>query len=622
MLSDSTLSSTEKDSVNERSHKRQRINEPASHTDLNPTQENGNDLPAVASDSSPIDSDVQQQQQQRVEENPTFCDQDFDDDDESDDEDWAADGANNDDDGSSSSGESESSNYELIAPAGIPEEDDNEEFEYPWTSFTQEESDALQKEVKEIGLMKFMEKYLLDQQVPPLKLMEAFNVVMHPGAALALSELQQCAILRQVINRHLRKRQRLEHVNTLEDVVSLLARANNVMIVTGAGVSVSCGIPDFRSETGIYSRLQEFELDDPQQMFDIKYFRENPQIFYSFAKELYPSNYEPSPSHLFVKLMEEKGKLLRNYTQNIDTLEHKANIKRIVNCHGSFATASCVTCGYKCDGSEIEQYIFEQKVPPCPKCAVQDADNALNKPGKKQDDEDEDEDDGRPKDQGISVMKPDITFFGESLPAEFDRLLALDTEVVDLLIVMGSSLKVSPVSEIMSQIPHSVPQILINRTPITHMTFDMQLLGDCDVIVPELCRMLGWDLRHEKLPGGSSQSDESLRQSKEDGDGDWVEIVDPVTKELKHKEKKIWRFRRDGLYTFPGAVVSDRYLEQSSSGAANMSSSSSESEGESDNDNQQPGEQQEEHQQPSEQVESTTTTSEETTSNMNTSTIP
>lgn len=160
------------------------------------------------------------------------------------------------------------------------------------------------------------------------------------------------------------------------------------------------------------------------------------------------------------------------------------------------------------------------------------------------------------------VLK-DITFFGESLPAEFDRLLALDTEVVDLLIVMGSSLKVSPVSEIMSQIPHSVPQILINRTPITHMTFDMQLLGDCDVIVPELCRMLGWDLRHEKLPGGSAQSDESLRQSKEDGDGDWVEIVDPVTKELKHKEKKIWRFRRDGLYTFPGAVVSDRYLEQS-----------------------------------------------------------
>ena len=105
---------------------------------------------------------------------------------------------------------------------------------------------------------------------------------------------------------------------------------------------------------------------------------------------------------------------------------------------------------------------------------------------------------------------------------------------------MGSSLKVSPVSEIMTQIPHTVPQIVINRTPITHMTFDVQLLGDCDVIIPELCRMLNWDLRHHKLPGGSALSEESRG--------------DP-------NAPKIWKFHRNGLYTFPGAVVSDRYLQ-------------------------------------------------------------
>ena len=49
-------------------------------------------------------------------------------------------------------------------------------------------------------------------------------------------------------------------------------------------VSVSCGIPDFRSENGIYSRLSEFDLDDPQDMFDINYFRDCPEVFYSFAK--------------------------------------------------------------------------------------------------------------------------------------------------------------------------------------------------------------------------------------------------------------------------------------------------------------------------------------------------
>lgn len=184
----------------------------------------------------------------------------------------------------------------------------------------------------------------------------------------------------------------MDYVNTLDDVAKLLAKANNIMIVTGAGVSVSCGIPDFRSEKGIYSRLQEYELDDPQQMFDIEYFRESPEIFYSFAKELYPAKYQPSPSHLFVKLVEEKGKLLRNYTQNIDTLEHKANIKRVVNCHGSFATASCVTCGIQVDGKEIEEYIMAQQVPPCPKCVLKT--NPVNN-----DEEDRIE-------VGVSIMKP------------------------------------------------------------------------------------------------------------------------------------------------------------------------------------------------------------------------
>jgi hypothetical protein len=124
---------------------------------------------------------------------------------------------------------------------------------------------------------------------------------------------------------------------------------------------------------------------------------------------------------------------------------------------------------------------------------------------------------------------------------------------------MGSSLKVSPVSEIMSQIPHSVPQILINRTPITHMTFDVQLLGDSDVIVPELCRMLDWDLKHVKLPGGGALSEESLKLSRE-GDGDCVDVLDPETKQVVRTEQKIWKFVQNGLYTFPGAVLDPKYF--------------------------------------------------------------
>jgi NAD-dependent histone deacetylase SIR2 len=83
------------------------------------------------------------------------------------------------------------------------------------------------------------------------------------------------------------------------------------------------------------------ELSDPQEMFDIHYFRDKPETFYSFARvlqllkqEIYPSNFKPSPSHLFIKMLEDRGKLLRNYTQNIDTLENLAGITRVVQCHG------------------------------------------------------------------------------------------------------------------------------------------------------------------------------------------------------------------------------------------------------------------------------------------------
>ena len=106
------------------------------------------------------------------------------------------------------------------------------------------------------------------------------------------------------------------------------------MVLTGAGVSVSCGIPDFRSPDGIYSRLAEFELDDPSQMFELEFFSEKPEVFYSFAKEIFPSNFMPSPSHNFIKMLEDQGKLLRNYTQNIDTLEQKAGIRNVLQCQG------------------------------------------------------------------------------------------------------------------------------------------------------------------------------------------------------------------------------------------------------------------------------------------------
>lgn len=117
------------------------------------------------------------------------------------------------------------------------------------------------------------------------------------------------------------RRNKLRHVNTLDDVVRLLkgtkwcniisetltnivffAGAQNIIVLTGAGVSVSCGIPDFRSRDGIYSRLAiDFpNLPDPQAMFDISYFSQDPRPFFKFARDIYPGKFQPSPCHRYV----------------------------------------------------------------------------------------------------------------------------------------------------------------------------------------------------------------------------------------------------------------------------------------------------------------------------------
>ncbi|KAM4703877.1 NAD-dependent protein deacetylase sirtuin-1 isoform 2-T2 [Rhinophrynus dorsalis] len=261
------------------------------------------------------------------------------------------------------------------------------------------------------------------------------------------------------------KRKKRKDVNTIEDAVKLLQHSKKIMVLTGAGVSVSCGIPDFRSRDGIYARLAvDFpDLPNPQAMFDIEYFRKDPRPFFKFAKEIFPGQFQPSLCHKFISMLDKEGKLLRNYTQNIDTLEQVAGIQRIIQCHGSFAEASCLICKYKVDCEAVREDIFNQIVPRCPKCSP---------------------------DEPLAIMKPDIVFFGENLPEQFHRAMKYDKNEVDLLIVIGSSLKVRPVALIPSSIPHEVPQILINREPLPHLHFDIELLGDCDVIINELCQRL------------------------------------------------------------------------------------------------------------------------------------
>jgi NAD-dependent deacetylase sirtuin 1 len=291
------------------------------------------------------------------------------------------------------------------------------------------------------------------------------------------------------------RRKKLANVNTLQDVVELIKNSKKIIILTGAGVSVSCGIPDFRSRDGVYARLAvDFpDLPDPQAMFDIHYFRRDPRPFFKFAREIYPGQFNPSPCHRFIRSVEKHGKLLRNYTQNIDTLEQVVGIENVVQCHGSFATATCMKCKHKVDAKVIREDIFSQKIPKCSKCINNSS--SINS--------EEQMEAAGPSHKVFSmpqmglipevapIMKPDIVFFGEGLGDEFHNAVADDKDQVDLLIMIGSSLKVRPVALIPSSVDPSVPQILINREPLPHLTPDVELLGDCDGIINQICHMLG-----------------------------------------------------------------------------------------------------------------------------------
>ncbi|KAM7405688.1 hypothetical protein PAMP_000116 [Pampus punctatissimus] len=133
-------------------------------------------------------------------------------------------------------------------------------------------------------------------------------------------------------------------------------RYKRVVVMAGAGISTPSGIPDFRSPgSGLYDNLQQYHLPYAEAIFEINFFHHNPKPFFALAKELYPGNYQPNVTHYFIRLLHQKGLLLRMYTQNIDGLERLAGIppEMLVEAHGTFATATCTVCRRKYDGKDL-----------------------------------------------------------------------------------------------------------------------------------------------------------------------------------------------------------------------------------------------------------------------------
>jgi NAD-dependent SIR2 family protein deacetylase len=198
-------------------------------------------------------------------------------------------------------------------------------------------------------------------------------------------------------------RQQLDDFSTLEDVVKAMQSCKHILFITGihytccqrysyywhivgAGVSVSCGIPgrplfhnrsivmmfelDFRSKNGIYNTMEIADIGIPsaELLFDLDFFETDPEPFYKYAHKLIPPKTAPSLSHSFIGLLEEKNKLLRNYTQNVDGLERRANISRLVECHGTMNRFKCMKCRKKVELRAVVDDIISQKVPVCHAC--------------------------------------------------------------------------------------------------------------------------------------------------------------------------------------------------------------------------------------------------------------
>lgn len=362
--------------------------------------------------------------------------------------------------------------------------------------------------------------------------------------------------IEKAIRKESKKRRKLKHVNTIDDVCEAIRRAKNILVITGAGISTSLGIPDFRSpQNGLYSRLKHLGLDDPQDVFDIHTFEDDPTIFYSVAKDIIPSEKRFTPTHAFIALLQKHDKLLTNYTQNIDNIESYAGIhpSKLIQCHGSFATATCrkPSCQYQCPGENIFPEMRRGQVPRCPRCQEKSLREAKagkkrkrgrgsDGPRKQKFSEDASADEEESSFYSAGVMKPDITFFGERLPEHFfDRLFESDLQKADMLLCIGTSLKVAPVCKIPGHLPRHVPQVMISKTDIDE-NFDVKLMGGCDDVVTELARRLGWDLTHEMIADDWSVQIRPVKPDL-DGEGDAGERFGDEDDDPPH----IWEFVRE-----------------------------------------------------------------------------
>jgi NAD-dependent deacetylase len=195
-------------------------------------------------------------------------------------------------------------------------------------------------------------------------------------------------------------------------LAELIRASGSAVALTGAGVSVPSGIPDFRSPgTGLWERV------NPMEVAHVDAFRADPERFWSFYAERFAKLHDkrPNAAHHALAELERRGLLRGVITQNVDRLHRAAGSRNVVEVHGSIERSVCLRCGRRVSLERVLELLASGALPPlCEACEL--------------------------------PLKPDVVLFGELLPAEAMAQAEGLAAEADLLLCVGSSLEVYPVA--------------------------------------------------------------------------------------------------------------------------------------------------------------------------------
>jgi NAD-dependent deacetylase len=233
-----------------------------------------------------------------------------------------------------------------------------------------------------------------------------------------------------------------------ERLAELLRGADCAVALTGAGVSVPSGIPDFRSPgTGLWEDV------DPMEVAHIDAWRRDPDRFWGFYGDRFASlsGKQPNEAHLALAELERRGLVKAVITQNVDRLHRRAGSERVIEVHGSIEYSVCPECRGKVSLERVMEQLREAcGAPECPAC--------------------------------VAPLKPDVVLFGEMLPERaMSEAQALALEA-DLILCVGSSLEVYPVAGLPAMTHGGGGRIALVTQGPTPYDSDAEVKLDGDVV--------------------------------------------------------------------------------------------------------------------------------------------